>query len=440
MKNILLVYLPFCTPASPSYSIANLYSFLKANSRHNIEVLDLNLEFHRLKFPEFQFHNLDNYDSKAKEFIRLSAKTYSENNKKVVNGEKPEFFDELLRKIKDKKPDIIAFSIVYSSQAFYAYSLAKELKNVVIGGPAVNEKLSKVAKVLNNELELLNYIEEKETEHNKLNLNFPLDFSIYNLNEYFTPCPVIPIKTSTTCYYRRCAFCSHYSSIPYFEFPLDIIKKTVINSKQKYFFLIDDMIPVKRLLKIAETFRPLNISWTCQLRPTKEFNYKILKQLKESGLTMIMWGVESGNQRILDLINKGTDIEDIEKVLFDSYKAGIRNILYILFGFPSETEKEFLDTIRFLKKNEKNIDLVSTSIFGLQKNTAVYNNPSKFGITKITEEKRTILGPKLSYKVKEGLTQEQASELRAKYKKTIESVNKFPKRMNFFREHMLLMC
>lgn len=430
MKKILLVHLPFCTPASPSYSITNLYSFLKKNNC-DAEVLDLNLEFHRLKFPEFrkQFHNLDNYDSKAKEFIRLSAKTYSENNRKVVDGEKPEFFDELLKKIKDKKPDITAFSIVYSSQAFYAYALAKELKNVVVGGPAVNEKLSKAAKALDDE-ELVNYIQDQDNQN-------PLDFSIYNLDEYFTPKAVIPIKTSSTCYYRRCAFCSHYSSVPYIEFPLDVIKKTVINSKQKYFFLIDDMIPVKRLLRIAETFKPLNISWTCQLRPTKEFNFEVLKKLRESGLVMIMWGIESGNQRILDLINKGTDTEDIEKVLSDSCKAGIKNIAYILFGFPSETEDEFLDTIKFLKKNSDNIDLVSTSVFGLQKGTAVYNNPSKFGI-EITEEKRTILGPKLSYTVKEGLTQEEASGLRAKYKKTIEKINKFPKSMNFFREHMLV--
>ena len=52
MKRILLIYLPFCTPASPPYSLTNLYSFLKANSKHKIDVLDLNLEFHKLKFPE----------------------------------------------------------------------------------------------------------------------------------------------------------------------------------------------------------------------------------------------------------------------------------------------------------------------------------------------------------------------------------------------------
>ncbi len=438
--NILLVYLPFCTPASPPYSVTYLYSFLKANCKHNIEVLDLNLEFHKLKFPEYQKYYQDmkwkDYDKITNDYNKLTKKTYSENNKKVVNNKKPELFKELLKKIKDKQPDIVAFSIVYSSQAFYAYSLIKELDvKCIIGGPSVNEKLVKIAdKALNNEIDLLNYI--KKTEHDNLNFNTVPDFSIYDLNEYFTPYPVIPIKTSTTCYYRRCTFCTHYTKTNYYEYPLDLIKKTIINSKQKYFFLIDDMVPVKRLLKIAEVVKPLNINWTCQLRPTKDLDYETLKKLRESGLTLLMWGVESGNDRILRLINKGTNKKDIEKVLENSNKAGIKNIAYMLFGFPTETKEEFLETIIFLKNNNKNIDLVSSSIFGLQKDTVIYNNPEKFGIKKIIEEERTVLAPKISYEVKKGLTQKQAAKLRENYKKTIENINKYPKTMNFFREHM----
>jgi len=353
----------------------------------------------------------------------------------VINNEKPGQLNDLIKKIKDKKPDIVAFSIVYSSQAFYAYALIKELKGIItiVGGPSVNEKLENISTIkLNNEIELLNYI--KKTE--KFKLEFPLDFSIYNLNEYFTPRPIIPLKTTSTCYYKQCTFCTHFSKTPYYEFPLDKIKETIIKSKQKYFFLIDDMIPTKRLLELAATLKPLNIFWTCQLRPTKDLTYETLKKLRESGLTMLMLGIESGNQRILNLINKGTNKEDIAKVLEDSHNAWIKNIAYMLFGFPTETKDEFLETIEFLKDNEKNIDLVSTSIFGLQKGTVIYNNPEKFGITEITEEPRTILGPKLSYKVKSGLTQKQAKELRQNYKRTIEKINKYPHEMNFFREHM----
>ena len=51
---ILLVYPPFCTPASPPYSLANLSAFLEANSTIETSLLDLNLEFHKLKFSKYQ--------------------------------------------------------------------------------------------------------------------------------------------------------------------------------------------------------------------------------------------------------------------------------------------------------------------------------------------------------------------------------------------------
>jgi anaerobic magnesium-protoporphyrin IX monomethyl ester cyclase len=62
-----------------------------------------------------------------------------------------------------------------------------------------------------------------------------------------------------------------------------------------------------------------------------------------------------------------------------------------MFGFPSETEKEFIDTIDFLKENDVNIDLISTSVFGLQKESYIYSHPNEFGIEKIFEEERTVL-------------------------------------------------
>lgn len=436
---VLLVYPPFCTPATPPYSLTRIYSFLKNNSGHEIEVLDLNLEFHKMKFPEsqkyFQQKNWKDYDEITKKYQKDSFRTYSKNNKLVLAGKKPELFKELLKKIKEKKPDLVAFSIVYSSQSFYAHSIIGALENIktVIGGPAVNKKLIDITdKYFKDEIEFLKFLGEKTTKKEIIP-----DFSIYNLKEYFTPFPVIPIKTSNTCYYKQCAFCTHFAEEKYCEYDLDFIKKTIINSEQKHFFLIDDMIPARRLLELSKIFKPLNIKWTCQLKPTKDFDFETLKKLKESGLVMIMWGVESGSQRILDLIKKGTKINDIKKVLSDSHKAGIKNIAYIIFGFPTETKKEFLDTIAFLEENSESIDLVSTSVFGLHKGTEIYNNPSKFGITKIIEEKRTMLDSKISYKVEKGLTQKQAVRLRDNYKKTIENIDKFPHKMNFFREHML---
>ena len=442
MKKILLVYVPFCTPASPPYSLTHLYSFLKNNCENEISVLDLNLEFHKLKFLSYQKYfqekNWADYDKTTKEYHILTKKCYSENNKKVVNDGKPEFFDELLKKIEDQKPDIVAFSVVYSSQAFYAYALLKELKNyiTIVGGPSVNTKLIQLSdKHLKNEIELLEYVKDQKIEHTGLNFESILDFSIYSLSDYFTPKPVIPLKTCSTCYYKKCTFCAHFAKVPYQEFNLDDIKKTIIKSKQKYFFLIDDMIHLNRLLKLAVIFKELGVKWACQLRPTKEWNYDVLQKLKSSGLIFILWGVESGNNRILNLMQKGTNVKDVEIVLENSHKAGIKNITYIMFGFPGELESEFLDTIIFLEQNSEFIDLVSVSVFGLQRGTVIYENLELFGIKELVEEERTVLEPKISYELTAGLSKNNVIKLKRKYGKRIEQINKYPNNMNFFREH-----
>jgi len=452
MKKILLVYLPFCTPASPPYSLTSLYSFLTANSKHSIMVLDLNLQFHQLKFPAYlkyyQTKEWDNYESTTKEYQQITEKTYSENNKKVLHGEKPDFFSELLRQITEQKPDLLAFSVVYSSQAFYAYSFLEEIKRLkeerkinvttIIGGPAVNEKLIPLAdKFLKNEVEFLQFIEGRIIDHSSLNFSFPLDFSIYNLTAYFTPNPVIPLKTSTTCYYKQCTFCTHYANVPYMEYSLEPIYQTIVKSQQKHFFLIDDMIPSQRLLALAKVLKPLNIKWACQLRPTKDFTYSLLKTLYESGLVAVIWGVESGSQRVLNLMKKGTKKEEVIQVLKDSHQAGIKNVTYIMFGFPTETKEEFLETIGLLKDNQECIDLISTSIFGLQQGAPILENPEEYGIIQITEVERTVLDKKITYNVSSGLTKEEATHLRKRYKKTIENINKYPKTMNFFKEHLL---
>ncbi|PIN87338.1 hypothetical protein COV19_00455 [Candidatus Woesearchaeota archaeon CG10_big_fil_rev_8_21_14_0_10_44_13] len=444
---ILLVYPPFCTPASPSYSITHLRSFLKSNCDEDIEAIDLNIEFHKIRFPGYKGYygdisNWDDYKDTTDDFNRLSLKTYSDSNRDVVNGKKPALFDDMLSMIRKRKPDVVALSIVYSSQAFYAYSLIKELKasgiRAVIGGPAANEILAGIADAaLENETDLLEYVTKNKPAHDGLKLDYVIDFSIYNLEDYFTPVPVIPLKTSSSCFHKGCAFCSHFDKARYCEFPIESITSTIIKSKQRYFFLIDDMIPKKRLLEIAEAFTPLKIRWACQLRPTGDLDLETLKILSRSGLVMVMWGVESGNDRILKLMNKGTESSAIEKVLSDSHEAGIKNALFIIFGFPTERREEFLDTMDFLSRNKGNIDMLSVSVFGLKKGTPVYNNPGKFGIMGITEEKRTILEPKLSYKVSSGLSQEDAEKLKKGYKRTIDKMNRYPDTMNYFREHML---
>ena len=440
MKNLLLVYPPFCTPASPPYSITNLYSKIKSNSNINVSAIDLNVEFHNLFFKNYldYFKDLNKWSDYKEVSTRCREdfnNVYSNNHKLILNNKLPQGFNQLLELIVKKKPDVVAFSIVYSSQVFYAYALIKKLKELniktIIGGPSVSSKLKSEADLFfSDESALFNYLKIS------INNTRALDFSIYDLDKYFTPEIVLPLKTSSTCYYKMCAFCSHFSNKKYEEYDLDFIDKTIKHNVSKYFFLIDDMIHSKRLLALAKIFKKYNCTWACQLKPTKDFSKEVLHELKESGLKFVMWGVESGSNRVLNLMSKATNKDDIALILKNSKESGIINTVYIMFGFPSETLDEFNETINFLKDNRDNVDLVLSSIFGLQKGTRVYLNPEKYFITKIFEEKRTLLDSKISFDVSSGITTIKATKLRKSHLKLLDKINKFPRKTNFFREHM----
>lgn len=163
-----------------------------------------------------------------------------------------------------------------------------------------------------------------------------------------------------------------------------------------------------------------------------------LQTLAQAGLHTICWGIESANQRILDLIKKGTHLEDIPNILQTAHNANIKNMVYIMFGFPTETKQEVMHSFDFLTENKHNIDLICSSIFGLQHGSAIYDNPEQYNITNINEKQRTVLDPKITYTITSGLTTEQTKKIRHRHMHRIISINKFPKVFDYVKEQMLL--
>ena len=172
------------------------------------------------------------------------------------------------------------------------------------------------------------------------------------------------------------------------------------------------------------------------MRPTKQVQ-SVLEEASEAGLTSVAWGLESGNQRVLDLMQKGTNIQDIKDTLNLAKKFGIHNMTYTMFGFPSETESEFMDTINFLEDNSKNIDIISPSVFGLQHGSKIIKEAKIFGIASVEFEKRTYLSDKISYSVNVGLSQKQATKLFKEHKHQLQQINKIPNIISVFKEQIL---
>ena len=444
--NILLIYPPFCTPSMMPYSLAYLKSFLEQNCQAEIKVLDLNAKFHRLRFPK-QYQELqrsmssEEYAQLLTTFDKLSRPIYAENNKKVIRNELPDHFADMVRHIEEQYPDVVAISFVYNSQGFYGKCLVDALREkgilCVVGGPAVTNTIKKMTVHLKNEIEMLQFLKKQGIVTKEQHTTIIPDFSSFYQEDYLSKERIIPLKTSSTCFYKQCTFCTHFAQVPYAEYDLDNIRQTVLQANAKYVYLIDDMISKERLIALANLFSHLDVKWLCQLRPTKDI-LGILPQLYAGGLRVVSWGVESGSQRILDLMQKGTEIDSIQNILRESHAAGIKNMVHIMFAFPMETKEEFLETIGLIDKNKVYIDIVMTCIFGLQKGAKVYKHPAQYGIIQVTEKQRTVLDPSISYTISTGLHNEEARVLQKKYQRCIDRINKLPKIYNYFKEQTLL--
>ncbi len=107
----------------------------------------------------------------------------------------------------------------------------------------------------------------------------------------------------------------------------------------------DQVMELCRLL----TDSPMRIRWTCNSR-VDFVDEEMLRAMAQAGCWMISWGIESGSERILKRVHKGTRLEQVERALRWSKGAGIRNWGYFIIGLPGETEETIQETIAYAKR------------------------------------------------------------------------------------------
>ncbi|MEA3548647.1 MAG: radical SAM protein [Thermodesulfobacteriota bacterium] len=407
------------------------------------------------------------------------------------------FFEDLIQPVLAAKPDLVGFSILYQQQVVFAALLAKLIKKqskakIVAGGAKISvmtapEKMliTPLAQAKEDAPEILfkdffDYLMPGEGEiglyhlcraensadlanvpnliyfsGNDLRINPPAmtesdtlpypDFSHFKLDKYLTPEPVLPLMTSRGCPWGKCSFCTHHHS--YLRYRTRRIEDCVAEIKflqKKYgcslFYFYDEMIPPQRFTKLAEQIidEGLVIHYGAYAKPVKKFDSDLCRLIQRSGCRVLQWGVEAASQRILDLMSKGTDIHEVEKVLINSTQAGMYNLVFILFGFPSETTEEFQQTLTFIDRNRENIHVLSSGTFVLAEGSQIHREPEKFFISRIWErEKSSILHPVLDYDVSQGMTAKEAWQHFNDNQKFLDGIP-LSRRFGTYREHLLI--
>jgi radical SAM superfamily enzyme YgiQ (UPF0313 family) len=368
-----------------------------------------------------------------------------------------EYYKDVIDNVIAQNGDYIGVSINASSQIVGGLTLCKMLKertnaHINIGGNffgRVTDNLLKrkeffdlfcdsisieegegptleLAKHIAGEIEIekvpnLLYVKDGKVKINekmapmKLDDMKPISLDCYNLKDYFTPEIVIPFQTSRGCYWHKCSFCDHDFGLHYNIKNLDKLVEQIKMMKEKYgiakFEFIDEAISPQYMEKMAEKFieEDLNISFFCDARLESEFTKEILQKAHKAGLKMILWGFESGSKRIMELINKGIDVDNRLNVLRDSYEAGIFNFAFIFFGFPAETKEEAIETINMICENTDIINTYGKSVFTMGRHTKLREDPEKYGVVGETVQEDEF-SPTFLYTAK-GMTKQELNEI-----------------------------
>lgn len=149
--------------------------------------------------------------------------------------------------------------------------------------------------------------------------------------------------------------------------------------------------------------RNLNIPWECEIRPGT-VDESLIEKMKKAGCYLIGVGIESGSQKVLDLMRRGTNVEQAQRLLQLCNKAGLKIKAFFSFGHISETMTDVEKTFEFIEQNRSLMSKIEYSI-GIKIFPGTYletyarkNNlmPSDFTWTKPYDEPRneTIMQPR----------------------------------------------
>lgn len=389
--DISLVLPPCWGTQMPALGISYLTSYLR-QKRHKVKVFDMNIDFYNsVPCVEKKWWRPDKLKCWT-DRIALSRLFDTRNS----------YFDAYVDKILSGSSKAIGFSI-YDSNRVFALEIAMRIKKkdpaafIIFGGAGCcneekrsmmapdlvdlivvgegEEALSKVIEHINSgTVVCLGRIIFSAPVTNINSIPYPA-FDDYNLKLY-EEAETLPVLMSRGCI-GRCSFCNdHYLSGPYRSRDAKDVLTEIKHHRKAYgirSFNFQDLAVNGQIENLDYFCRllfnyGLDINWTAQAIPYGKMTEKVLKNVRASGCTVLIYGLESGSNKTLGRMGKFFSREIAQKVIRDTHNAGINVFINLIVGFPGETEAEFQETISFIRENREYIDNVSSL------NTCCVNN------------------------------------------------------------------
>lgn len=192
------------------------------------------------------------------------------------------------------------------------------------------------------------------------------------------------------CYWAKCTFCD--TSLDYIKryepnpasLICDRIEEVIRQTGQFGFHFVDEAASpaLLRSLALEIIHRKLTVVWWTNIRFEKSFSPELCSLLKASGCIAVSGGLEVASNRLLKLISKGVTVEQVARVAANFTGTGIMVHAYLMYGFPTQTALETIDSLEVVRQLFE-LGLVQSGFwhhFALTAHSPVGLNPAKFGI------------------------------------------------------------
>jgi len=160
------------------------------------------------------------------------------------------------------------------------------------------------------------------------------------------------------CYWGKCTFCD--VSLDYIKLYEPIAAKLLVDrmeemidqTGEKGFHFVDEAAPPALMREVALEImrRNLEVSWWTNIRFEKSFTKDLCVLLEASGCIAVSGGLEVASDRLLALIDKGVTVEQVGQVTNHFTKAGIMVHAYLMYGYPSQTIQETVDSLEMVRQ------------------------------------------------------------------------------------------
>ncbi len=379
------------------------------------------------------------------------------------------FRQGILKDIVREQPDVVGISIPSMPQMLAGMTLAHLIKeagldcHVTVGGPHITmlreplarvpalfnlidsaivydgeEALLQLATAVTGDGDLANVpnLIHRDGEEIRINqrqkpekiANLPLpDFDGLPLGRYLAPKQALPLLTARGCYFGKCAFCNtgYGADDTYSQLRAEQVVEQMMALHEEYgvehIFFSDEAITPRNLRHLAPLLTELDspIHWGGCTRFEKIINKPLLTDIYRAGCRMILFGLESASQPVMDKMVKGTQLDEMSRILQESTAAGIWNHTFFFFGFPGETLEDAQQTVNFLYQHKPYIHSAALGSFLMERDSPAHRYPDSFGVNVIFEDPDKDLAIYFDYDVTAGMKPQLAELVESKFLETL---------------------